>query len=124
MGFMDLVCHIDGRYWVIDYKTNQLGVQEDAYSPSNLEQDVVNNHYDIQAGIYLLALHRHLKTRLNDAYDPNLHLGGAIVWYLRGVGLHNNGMLMLKANAEWMNDLEKSLNTKRRLLNVQEVGDS
>ena len=124
MGFMDLVCHIDGRYWVIDYKTNQLGVKEDAYSTSNLEQDVANNHYDIQAGIYLLALHRHLKTRLKDAYDPNLHLGGAIVWYLRGVGLHNNGMLMLKANAEWMNDLEKSLNTKKRLRNVQEVGDS
>jgi exodeoxyribonuclease V beta subunit len=123
MGFMDLVCQIDGRYWVIDYKSNQLGAHDDAYSQSNLELDVVKNHYDIQAGIYLLALHRHLKTRLKDAYDPSQHLGGAIVWYLRGVDAHNNGMLILPATAKWMDDLEVSLSSKARVGNAQELGN-
>ena len=123
MGFMDLVCLIDGRYLVIDYKSNQLGMNDDAYSQSNLEHDVVKNHYDIQAGIYLFALHRHLKNRLKDAYDSSQHLGGAIVWYLRGVDSHNNGMLILPASSQWMHDMEMSLSSSARVGKAQELGN-
>lgn len=123
MGYMDLVCLIDGRYWIVDYKTNQLGEQGEAYSQSNLEVDAVKNHYDIQAGIYLLALHRHLSTRLQQAYDPELHLGGAIVWYLRGVAQGGHGMLILEATTHWMRELERSL-SPTQLVNAQELEDS
>jgi exodeoxyribonuclease V beta subunit len=121
MGFMDLVCCVEGRYWVLDYKTNQLGQQEQSYSPSNLALDVVQNHYDVQVGIYLLALHRHLKSRLKQDYDPAQHLGGAIVWYLRGVGQSGDGKLVLEASPGWMDELEKSLSLKKSSSANQEL---
>ena len=43
------------------------------------------HRYDVQAGIYLLALHRLLRERLGEAYDPAQHLGGAVFLFLRGV---------------------------------------
>jgi exodeoxyribonuclease V beta subunit len=33
--------------------------------------------------LYVLALHRLLSTRLAD-YDYDLHMGGAIYWFIRG----------------------------------------
>ena len=39
--------------------------------------------YDLQAALYLLALHRHLRERLPD-YDCTRHLGGAVYLFLRG----------------------------------------
>ena len=43
------------------------------------------HRYDVQAVLYMLALHRLLKLRLGPAYDPAQHLGGAIYLFLRGV---------------------------------------
>ncbi|MEJ2058579.1 MAG: PD-(D/E)XK nuclease family protein, partial [Desulfofustis sp.] len=36
-GFIDLVCESEGRYYVVDYKTNNLG-PEDAYHHEGLVQ--------------------------------------------------------------------------------------
>jgi len=63
----------------------------------------------LQAAIYLLALHRLLKNRLSDAYDPDFHLGGAFVWYLRGVSAKGQGLCFLKASGSLMNELELSM---------------
>jgi exodeoxyribonuclease V beta subunit len=38
----------------------------------------------VQYVLYLLALHRLLKSRLPD-YDPDQHLGGAVYVFLRGL---------------------------------------
>ena len=35
--------------------------------------------------LYLLALHRLLRSRLGDGYDPEQHLGGAVYVFLRGL---------------------------------------
>ena len=94
MGFADLVfCH-DGRYWVLDYKSNHLGPDGAAYSPQALEQAMLHHRYDVQAALYLLALHRLLRSRLGTAYAPRQHLGGALYYFLRGIdgpahGLHH-----------------------------------
>lgn len=70
MGFADLVFHHAGRYWVLDYKTNHLGQDAAAYGPGALEQAMLEHRYDVQAALYLLALHRLLQSRLGAAYDP------------------------------------------------------
>lgn len=79
-GFIDLVVRIDGRYYVVDYKTNDLP----EYSAKGLELAMLEHDYDLQYLLYLLALHRHLGARLHD-YDPRHHLGGALYLFVRGM---------------------------------------
>ena len=85
MGFADLVFEHGGRYWVLDYKSNWLGDGDAAYTPDALEAAMASHRYDVQAAIYLLALHRLLRSRLGAAYDPARQLGGAIFLFLRGI---------------------------------------
>lgn len=85
MGFADLVFEHEGRYWVLDYKSNYLGDQGDAYTHDRLEGAMAEHRYDVQSAIYLLALHRLLRVRLGDAYEPTEHLGGAVYLFLRGI---------------------------------------
>jgi exodeoxyribonuclease V beta subunit len=43
------------------------------------------HRYDVQAALYLLALHRLLRGRLGAAYAPERQLGGAVFLFLRGL---------------------------------------
>lgn len=87
-GFVDLAVEVDGRYWIIDYKTNDLGPRTEDYAPHMLQQAVQRGHYDLQYLIYLVALHRHLERTLAD-YDPDHHLAGAQYLFLRGMNGSN-----------------------------------
>jgi exodeoxyribonuclease V beta subunit len=83
-GFIDLVVERDGRYWVLDYKSNHLGSSYEDYAPSRLADAVRHGHYDLQYLVYVTALHRHLALRL-PGYDPERHLGGVQYLFLRGM---------------------------------------
>ena len=69
-GFADLVFEHGGRYWVLDYKGNHLGPDTASYGPAALRRAMAAHRYDVQAALYLLALHRLLQSRLGAAYDP------------------------------------------------------
>jgi exodeoxyribonuclease V beta subunit len=72
----------------LDYKTNRLSIDADlerAYDTESLEAEMARHRYDVQAALYLLALHRQLRTRLRHRYDPEKHLGGALYWFVRGL---------------------------------------
>ncbi|TLU66242.1 exodeoxyribonuclease V subunit beta [Thalassotalea litorea] len=84
-GFIDLVFEHDGKYYVCDYKSSYLGSSLTDYQANKLQQHMFENFYDLQALIYSLALHRYLKTRVND-YCFERHFGGAVYLYLRGMG--------------------------------------
>jgi exodeoxyribonuclease V beta subunit len=84
-GFADLVFEHEGRYWVLDYKSNALGPGDTAYTQAAMASSMAAHRYDIQGAIYLLALHRLLRSRLGDAYAPSRQLGGAIFLFLRGI---------------------------------------
>jgi exodeoxyribonuclease V beta subunit len=86
-GFMDLVLAFEGRYYVLDYKSNKLP----GYEPAQLQQAMLAHRYDVQYTLYLLALHRLLKSRLAD-YDYDLHVGGALYLFLRGVDQPGAGL--------------------------------
>ncbi|MGS0757105.1 PD-(D/E)XK nuclease family protein, partial [Roseateles sp. GG27B] len=85
MGFADLVFEQGGRYFVLDYKSNSLGREDSDYTPAALQGAMAEHRYDVQAALYLLALHRLLQARLGAAYDPAQHLGGAVYFFLRGI---------------------------------------
>jgi exodeoxyribonuclease V beta subunit len=45
---------------------------------------MIHHHYPLQAHLYLVALHRHLRWRL-PGYLPERHLGGYVYAFLRGM---------------------------------------
>lgn len=83
-GFIDLTFRHQGKYYLLDYKSNYLGDSVEAYSHSAMEQAMLDHRYDLQYQLYGLALHRLLKQRLPD-YDFQQHFGGVIYLFLRGV---------------------------------------
>ena len=82
-GFIDLVAEHEGRYYVVDYKSNWLGPDDAAYSAEAMAREILAHRYELQYVLYLLALHRLLKLRLPD-YDYDRHVGGALYLFLRG----------------------------------------
>ena len=83
-GFIDLSFEHEGRWYVLDYKSNWLGERAQDYEPESLGRAMSEHRYQLQYLIYLLALHRYLKTRLQD-YDYDRHIGGAFYLFLRGM---------------------------------------
>ncbi|MBF56595.1 exodeoxyribonuclease V subunit beta [Halomonas sp. FeN2] len=82
-GFIDLAFEHEGRFYVLDWKSNYLGSDDSAYTAEALRNAMLEKRYDLQAALYMLALHRLLKARLPD-YDPHQHLGGSMTVFLRG----------------------------------------
>lgn len=83
-GFIDLIYHWQGRYYVVDYKSTWLGDRLGDYQSEALTESVRSSFYDLQYLLYSLALHRYLRTRLPN-YVPAQHLGGVHYLYLRGM---------------------------------------
>ena len=90
-GFMDVVLEHEGRYYVADYKSNWLGSDEAAYTPTSMDEAIRANRYDLQYVLYLFALHRLLQSRLRD-YDYDRHVGGALYLFLRGIAAPSRGV--------------------------------
>lgn len=83
LGFIDLITEINGKYYLIDWKSNLLGRNDESYTLDTLTKSILKERYDLQYILYSLALHRKLKQSLQN-YDYDTHFGGAIYAYLRG----------------------------------------
>ena len=83
-GFIDLIFCYDGRYYVLDYKSNYLGESGDDYNQDNMESVMSSHHYHLQYLLYTVALHRLLKSRIRN-YDIHTHLGGSFYLFMRGM---------------------------------------
>ena len=80
----------DSKWWIIDWKSNFISGSENSdcfpknYNYKNMKEEMIKHHYPLQSHLYLLALHRLLKWRLKN-YQPNLHLGGYVYIFLKGL---------------------------------------
>jgi exodeoxyribonuclease V beta subunit len=93
-GSIDAVLRLpDGRFAVVDYKTNWLGpIGPDGaepltaahYAPPRLAEAMIASQYPLQALLYAVALHRYLRWRL-PGYAPERHLGGVLYLFVRGM---------------------------------------
>ncbi|MBV6594889.1 UvrD-helicase domain-containing protein [Acinetobacter baumannii] len=83
-GSIDLVYFDGQRYHIADYKSNYLGENLADYSVESIAQSMSLASYWLQAGLYLVALHRYLKVKMQN-YDIEQHLGWATYLYLRGM---------------------------------------
>ncbi|MDC8785539.1 exodeoxyribonuclease V subunit beta [Roseateles koreensis] len=107
MGFADLVFEVDGRYFVLDYKSNALGTADADYDNAALEAAMASHRYDLQAALYLLALHRLLQARLGAAYQPAQHLGGAVFLFLRGIKGPQRGCHHIRPSLSLLNRMDE-----------------
>jgi exodeoxyribonuclease V beta subunit len=83
-GFIDLVFSHEGRFFIVDYKSNHLGSQPEDYAQDALARAMVEHHYYLQYHLYSVALHRHLRLRVA-GYDYETHFGGVYYLFLRGM---------------------------------------
>ena len=82
-GFVDLIfCH-NGRYFIADYKTNNLG-SDHGYRPEGLLQAMQAHNYGLQYWLYSLVVHRFLGNWFED-YRYDLHFGGVMYLFVRGM---------------------------------------
>lgn len=106
-GFIDLVFEHQGRFYVVDYKSNYLGEQPEQYQGEALAQAMLAHRYDLQYQIYSLALHRYLSTRLPD-YDYELHMGGVCYLFLRGMQAgQGSGVYFTRPSLEFIQALDR-----------------
>jgi len=83
-GFIDLVFEWDGRYYLVDWKSNYLGSAIEDYAPEALGRAMETSFYVLQYHLYSVALHRYLYRRLS-GYSYERHFGGIFYIFLRGV---------------------------------------
>ncbi|HDG1724019.1 TPA: exodeoxyribonuclease V subunit beta [Vibrio cholerae] len=105
-GFIDLVFQYQGRYYVLDWKSNHLGDDPAAYHPQRLGSAMADHRYDLQYQIYALALHRFLRSRLAH-YDYEQHFGGVFYLFLRGMdGRSDQGVFHTKPSLALLDELD------------------
>ena len=108
-GFMDLVLQHDGKYWVLDYKSNRLP----HYGQAQLNQAILEKRYEVQYVLYTLALHRLLKSRVPH-YNYEQHMGGCIYLFLRGIQDDGAGVHAWRPSAALIEALDQAF-TKAEL---------
>jgi exodeoxyribonuclease V beta subunit len=80
-GFIDAVCFFNGAYYILDWKTNYLGMDRQSYSKETVEAAMGQSGYFMQASIYQEALMRYLT--LFDKRPFTQIFGGAIYLFMR-----------------------------------------
>ncbi len=92
-GFIDLICEYQGKYFIIDYKSNGL----ENYETNTLVQAMREHNYGLQYWIYTLVLHQYLKHRLPN-YNYQEHMGGVMYLFVRGMdeNIENSGVYQAK----------------------------
>lgn len=105
-GFIDLIFQHNGRYYLLDWKTNTLP----AYSQDALEQAMQKNQYRLQYHLYLLALDAYLRQQLGRTYDYDEHFGGVFYLFIRGMAPDSlNGIFCDRPSTEQLATLYQLL---------------
>lgn len=82
-GFIDMVFEKDGKFYIIDWKSNFLGDSLDAYDQESMQAAMKAANYDLQYHLYAVALCSFLKSRVKD-FSYEKHFGGGFWVFLRG----------------------------------------
>lgn len=81
-GFIDLAFEVGEKYYILDWKSNYLGPDDDAYSLEAMERCMQEHDYFLQASIYTEGLKRYLAHFDKRPFEECF--GGAIYLFLRG----------------------------------------
>lgn len=90
-GSVDFVFAHDGRYYVVDWKSNFLGEGATDYLPERISRSIAKERYHLQFSLYTVALDAHLSRCLGKDWNYERDFGGVYYLYLRGFGTHPDG---------------------------------
>ncbi len=111
-GFIDLTFEHNGKYYILDWKSNWLGNSPKHYGVEQIKESMASHSYFLQYYIYTLALHRYLKNRL-PAYSYENNFGGVFYIYVRGVTeTENNGIFFDKPAEQTIDKLDNLFRTE------------
>ena len=108
-GFIDTVIQWGGQYFLIDWKSNHLGHDAEAYAPNALEDRMVEDDYFLQYHLYAIALNRLLSQKIK-GYRYERHFGGAFYIYLRGMtddAGSPSGLFFAKPESSLISELDR-----------------
>jgi len=86
-GSADLLFEWQGRFYIVDYKSNWLGAKAGDYAADGLALAMQEAGYTLQYLLYTVALQRYLRRRIGAAYDYAQHFGGVYYLFVRAFGL-------------------------------------
>ena len=89
-GYIDLIFRINGKFYMVDWKSNHLGNAPEDYNDNAIIDVMAKEQYFLQYYIYTIALDKYLSRRIRD-YDYRTCFGGVFYIFLRGVG-HNTSL--------------------------------
>jgi exodeoxyribonuclease V beta subunit len=113
-GFVDLFFEYNGKYYVLDWKSNFLGDTMEDYTEGKLIEAMNESNYHLQYLIYTMAMKKYLSMKIPN-FDYEKQFGGAIYVFLRGVREDQpNGIFTHKPSIELIKNLEAIFNTKEQ----------
>ncbi len=114
-GFIDLLFEHDGKFYILDWKSNYLGNSLEYYTPDKLELAMQESNYHLQYLIYTVATKLYLQNCIPD-FDYDKHFGGIIYVYVRGCRKEGNtGIYFNKPDVRMIEELEDLLVVEKEL---------
>ena len=83
-GYMDLVFRYQDRFYLLDWKSNDLGPNIDSYGQAALQDAMQQHFYVLQYHLYVLALCQYLRMR-HHCFRYASHFGGVFYLFIRGI---------------------------------------
>ena len=105
-GKVDMFFEYNGKYYILDWKSNYLGDEVRYYEPQFLNSVMSESNYHLQYLIYTVAVKKYLQSRL-PLFDYEQHFGGVIYLFVRGVRSHSNtGVFVTRPTLQQIQSLE------------------
>ncbi len=83
-GFIDLLFEHNGKYYILDWKSNRINCTPESFDRNGLVAEIATHSYFLQYLIYTVAVHLYLSQSLKD-YNYDNHFGGILYIFLRGI---------------------------------------
>jgi exodeoxyribonuclease V beta subunit len=111
-GFIDLIVRQNGKYYILDYKSNYLGDSVDDYTTERLREEITSANYDLQYHIYTVALRKYLAAR-DPGFNYERDFGGVAYLFVRGMESGtDSGVWFDKPDIQVIDELERALTAK------------
>lgn len=108
-GKVDLFFEHQGKYYILDWKSNYLGNSIADYDAGSLAAAMNENNYHLQYFIYTVAVKKYLESRI-PGFDYEKQFGGVIYCFVRGVrNVSGQGIFTTKPDLKKIRLLEALL---------------
>ena len=109
-GLVDLFFEHNGKYYILDWKSNFLGDTVAHYENDHLLNAMNESNYHLQYLIYAVAIKKYLISKIKN-FDFDQQFGGVIYLFLRGVrSEQTSGVFFQKVTLDEVNKVEKAFN--------------